>query len=167
VVFLIKMFRWRSIEGIREGEAIVWREIAQMLEDSLAGKEIPHKCETKQVDENIALAQKLGITGTPTLSFRREGVPDTSGGKDPGDARRLSAQTRQEVAGVAGAATWAPAITRSATRELCDAEGEDIEERSPEATWSSFRRLLREPRDMLVMEARVGVRSAGVKDGEC
>jgi len=71
VAFLIKMFPLAiHPKAYEKAKAIVCEKSAQMLEDSLAGKEIPPpKCETKQVDENMALAQKLGITGTPTLVF--------------------------------------------------------------------------------------------------
>lgn len=42
----------------------------KLLEDVYAKKEIPKpSCDTKAVDENIKLAAKLGINGTPTLVF--------------------------------------------------------------------------------------------------
>jgi thiol:disulfide interchange protein DsbC len=42
----------------------------KLLEDVYAKKEIPKPtCDTKVIDENIQLAQKLGISGTPALVF--------------------------------------------------------------------------------------------------
>lgn len=39
-----------------------------LLEDAYAKKQIPlPSCDTKAVDENMMLAQKLGITGTPAI----------------------------------------------------------------------------------------------------
>ena len=41
-----------------------------MLEDNFEKKPIPRKeCPTKEIDENVRLAESLGITGTPTLVF--------------------------------------------------------------------------------------------------
>lgn len=40
----------------------------KLLEDNFEGKPVPKPdCDTKGIDENIKLAQSLGITGTPTL----------------------------------------------------------------------------------------------------
>jgi thiol:disulfide interchange protein DsbC len=42
----------------------------QLLEDVYAKKEIPAPtCDTKAIDENIKLASKLGIRGTPAIVF--------------------------------------------------------------------------------------------------
>ena len=42
----------------------------KLLEDSFAKKSIPPvSCNTKVIDENIALGKKYGITGTPTIIF--------------------------------------------------------------------------------------------------
>lgn len=49
-------------------KSIVCAKSMEMLEASLAGKPVPPPlCETKAIDDNIALAQSLGITSTPTL----------------------------------------------------------------------------------------------------
>jgi thiol:disulfide interchange protein DsbC len=41
-----------------------------MLDDAFARKPIPDpKCDTKVIDDNINLAQKLDINGTPNLIF--------------------------------------------------------------------------------------------------
>lgn len=42
----------------------------KLLEDAFAKKEIPKaKCDTKVIDENIKLAGKYGISGTPAMIF--------------------------------------------------------------------------------------------------
>ncbi len=49
-------------------KAIVCEKSLKLLEDSFEKKEVPKaKCDTKVIDENIKLAQKLGINGTPAL----------------------------------------------------------------------------------------------------
>ncbi|GAB4389199.1 MAG: hypothetical protein Kow0025_13100 [Thermodesulfovibrionales bacterium] len=41
-----------------------------MLEDAFAGKALPAPtCDTKEIDENIQLASKLGINATPAIVF--------------------------------------------------------------------------------------------------
>jgi thiol:disulfide interchange protein DsbC len=71
VAFFIKMFPLTIHPGAYEkAKAIVCEKSLQLLEDSLSGKPLPPaKCETRQVDENMALAKRLGISGTPTLIF--------------------------------------------------------------------------------------------------
>jgi thiol:disulfide interchange protein DsbC len=71
VAFFIKMFPLASHPKAKEkARAIVCEKSLQLLEDSLAGKEIPPaKCEAKAVDENIKLAAELGVNSTPTLIF--------------------------------------------------------------------------------------------------
>jgi thiol:disulfide interchange protein DsbC len=47
----------------------------QMLEDNFAKKPITRtECNSKEVDNTIKLAEKLGITGTPTLVFSNGNV---------------------------------------------------------------------------------------------
>jgi thiol:disulfide interchange protein DsbC len=44
-----------------------WKSL-NLLEEAFAHKPVPRpKCETKEIDANIRLAESLGITGTPTL----------------------------------------------------------------------------------------------------
>ncbi len=53
--------RWKS-------QSILCSKSLRLLEDNFEGKPIPRPdCGTKAVDDNIALAKTLDITGTPTL----------------------------------------------------------------------------------------------------
>ena len=53
-----------------KSKSVVCNRSLKMLEDSFAKKEIPRtECDTKEVDNNIKLAQDLGIQGTPTVVF--------------------------------------------------------------------------------------------------
>src|SRR5271169_317541 len=71
IAFYIKMFPLPMHKGAYDkAKAIVCEKSLALLEDAFAGKELPKPiCETTVVDENIALAQKLGISGTPALIF--------------------------------------------------------------------------------------------------
>jgi thiol:disulfide interchange protein DsbC len=71
VVFLIKMFPLSMHPGSYEkAKAIVCEKSIALLEDAFAKKELPKaKCETTVLDENIKLAEKLGLHGTPALIF--------------------------------------------------------------------------------------------------
>jgi thiol:disulfide interchange protein DsbC len=51
-----------------KSKSIVCDRSLKLLEDAFAQKVIPRKeCDTKDIDNNIRLAEALGITGTPTL----------------------------------------------------------------------------------------------------
>jgi thiol:disulfide interchange protein DsbC len=51
-----------------KSKAILCDKSLALLDDAFERKAIPPaSCETKAVDENIALGQKLGITGTPAM----------------------------------------------------------------------------------------------------
>ena len=51
-----------------EAKAIVCEKSLALLDDAFAKKPLPApKCETKAVDDNIKLAEKLGIRGTPAI----------------------------------------------------------------------------------------------------
>lgn len=71
VAFHIKMYPLSIHPKAKaKAKAIVCERSLQLLDDSLAGKEIPPaKCETTAVDESLRLAETLGITSTPTLIF--------------------------------------------------------------------------------------------------
>lgn len=57
-------------EAYGKAKAIVCEKSLKMLEDAYDRKELPKpKCETTVIDENIKLAEKLGIRGTPALIF--------------------------------------------------------------------------------------------------
>lgn len=53
-----------------KAKAIVCEKSLALLEDAFEKKELPKpKCETTALDENIKLAGKLGIQGTPAIIF--------------------------------------------------------------------------------------------------
>ena len=69
IAFYIKMFPLPMHKGAYDkSKAIVCEKSLALLEDAFAGKELPKpKCETSAIDDNIKLAEKLGISGTPAL----------------------------------------------------------------------------------------------------
>jgi thiol:disulfide interchange protein DsbC len=78
VVFYLKMFPIVSIhpDAYDKAKAIVCEreksneEALKMLEESYAGKALPKpSCDTKAIDQNIELAERLGIRATPALVF--------------------------------------------------------------------------------------------------
>ncbi len=76
IVFYLKMFPIVQIhpQAYDKSKTIVCEEsnekAIKLLEDVYAKKEIPKPtCNTTVVDDNIALAKRLGINGTPTLIF--------------------------------------------------------------------------------------------------
>jgi thiol:disulfide interchange protein DsbC len=71
VSFRIVLFPLRfHKDAKRKAESIWCAKSMEMLEDSFAKKPVPDPtCETDVIDSNIALANKLGITGTPAIIF--------------------------------------------------------------------------------------------------
>lgn len=76
IVFYLKMFPLRQIhpQAYEKSKTIVCEKsnekAIKLLEDAYAKKEIPKpSCDTTVIDENIKLAEKLGINSTPTLIF--------------------------------------------------------------------------------------------------
>nr|NIS39762.1 DsbC family protein [Desulfuromonadales bacterium] len=69
IAFYIKLFPLKMHpEAYPISKSIVCRQSMEMLEDSFAGKDVPVlPCEAPEIDANIALAKKLGISSTPTL----------------------------------------------------------------------------------------------------
>jgi len=69
IAFLIKMFPLPFHKGADvKAKAIVCEKSIALLEDAFAKKPLPApKCETKVIEENIKLAESLGIRGTPTI----------------------------------------------------------------------------------------------------
>lgn len=69
IAFLIKMFPLKMHPNAYSiSQSIVCAKSMEMLEASFAGKPVPPPlCQTKAIDDNIALAQSLGINSTPTL----------------------------------------------------------------------------------------------------
>jgi thiol:disulfide interchange protein DsbC len=72
IAFFIKMFPLVKIhpKAYDKAKTIICEKSLKILEDSLAGKEIPPpKCETDQVDKNLELGRKIFVKSTPTLVF--------------------------------------------------------------------------------------------------
>jgi thiol:disulfide interchange protein DsbC len=69
VAFYKKMFPLKiHPEAYEKSKTIVCEKSLEMLENAFEKKPLPKpKCETTAVDENIKLAEKLGISGTPAL----------------------------------------------------------------------------------------------------
>ncbi|GAB4484242.1 MAG: hypothetical protein OHK006_08020 [Thermodesulfovibrionales bacterium] len=71
IAFLIKLFPLpMHKDAYDKSKAIVCEKSLKMLEDAFEKKELPKpSCETGVIDENIKLAEKLGINGTPAIIF--------------------------------------------------------------------------------------------------
>ncbi len=69
IAFQIKMFPLRiHPNAYTTSKSIVCAKSMAMLEASYEGKPVPPPtCDTKAVDENLALVERLGIRSTPTL----------------------------------------------------------------------------------------------------
>jgi len=69
IAFYIKLFPLAMHpEAYEKSRSIVCAGTAKALEDAFAGKELaPAKCDSKEVDANISLAEELGIKGTPGI----------------------------------------------------------------------------------------------------
>jgi thiol:disulfide interchange protein DsbC len=69
IAFYIKLYPLpMHKEAYEKSKAIVCEKSLALLEDAFNKKELPKaKCETTVIDDNIKLAKKLGIDGTPAL----------------------------------------------------------------------------------------------------
>jgi thiol:disulfide interchange protein DsbC len=69
IAFYVKMFPLAMHPGAYEkAKAIVCEKSLRLLDEAFENKQLPAaKCKTTVIDENIKLANKLGITGTPAL----------------------------------------------------------------------------------------------------
>jgi len=69
IVFFIKMFPLKMHpKAYDKAKAIICEKSLALLEDAFENKQLPApKCKTSIVDENLKLAEKLGISGAPTL----------------------------------------------------------------------------------------------------
>jgi thiol:disulfide interchange protein DsbC len=69
IAFYIKMFPLKIHPGAYDkAKAIVCENSLALLENAFEKKQIPApKCKTSVVDENLKLAEKLGITAAPAL----------------------------------------------------------------------------------------------------
>jgi thiol:disulfide interchange protein DsbC len=74
--FFIKMYPLAMHKGSYEkAKTIVCEKSFKFLDDAFENKEIPPaKCNTQVMDNNIALAGKPGIQGTPAIIFPDGGV---------------------------------------------------------------------------------------------
>jgi thiol:disulfide interchange protein DsbC len=69
IVFFIKMFPLKMHpKAYDKAKAIICEKSLALLDDAFEHKQLPApKCKTSIVDENLKLAEKLGISGAPTL----------------------------------------------------------------------------------------------------
>jgi thiol:disulfide interchange protein DsbC len=69
IAFFIKMYPLPMHKGSYEkAKAIVCEKSLALLEDAFAKKPLPEaKCDSTAVDDNLKLAEKLGIRGTPAI----------------------------------------------------------------------------------------------------
>jgi thiol:disulfide interchange protein DsbC len=69
IVFFIKLYPLPMHKNAyNKAKAIVCEKSLSLLEDAFENKPLPApKCETSALDENIKLAEKFGIRGTPAL----------------------------------------------------------------------------------------------------
>ena len=78
IAFYIKLFPLVKLHPkahMKNLMAIVCEKSLKLLEDSFAGKRMPEaKCKTSEVDENLKLAEKLGIRGTPAIILPDGGI---------------------------------------------------------------------------------------------
>lgn len=90
IAFYLKMFPLVKIhpKAYEKSTAIVCKKSLKLLEDNFAGKKLPPpECKTKEIDENLKLGERLGITGTPAIIF-----PDGSIAPGAMDANALIAR---------------------------------------------------------------------------
>lgn len=68
IVFFIKMLPVTGVQAYEKSKTIVCEKSLKLLEDAFEKKPLPKpNCETTVLDENIKLAEKLGISGTPAI----------------------------------------------------------------------------------------------------
>lgn len=89
IVFFIKMLPLRiHPQAYKKAQAIVCEKSIKLLERVLDGLGAGEPaCETTELDETIAIADKLGITGTPTVILPDGGV--ISGFKTSDELKKL------------------------------------------------------------------------------
>jgi thiol:disulfide interchange protein DsbC len=70
IAFYIKLFPLVKLhpQAYEKSKAVLCKNSQKLLDDAFEGKEVPKAdCGTKVLDENIKLAERLGITGTPSI----------------------------------------------------------------------------------------------------
>lgn len=72
IAFYVKLFPLVKLhpQSYEKSKAVQCKNSLKLLDDAFEGKDVPKvECETKVLDENIKLAEKLGISGTPAIIF--------------------------------------------------------------------------------------------------
>ena len=72
IAFYLKMFPLVKLhpKAYEKSMTIVCKKSLELLEDNFAGKKLPPpECKTKEIDENLKLGERLGISGTPAIIF--------------------------------------------------------------------------------------------------
>ena len=69
IAFYIKLYPLpMHKDAYGKAKVIVCEKSLALLEDAFAKKSLPPaKCETSMIDDNLKLAEKLGIRGTPAI----------------------------------------------------------------------------------------------------
>lgn len=69
IAFFIKLYPLKMHpQAYEKAKYIVCEKSIKALEDALEGKPLPKaKCKSTEVDDNVRLADELGITGTPAI----------------------------------------------------------------------------------------------------
>lgn len=70
IAFYIKLFPLVNLhpQAYEKSRAIMCKKSLTLLDDAIEGKNVANgSCDTKALDENIKLAAKLGIAGTPAI----------------------------------------------------------------------------------------------------
>lgn len=73
IAFYLKLYPLKiHTDAYWKSKSIVCSRSVRLLEDNFENRAIPRgDCNTGEVDENIKIAEKNGITGTPTIIFPR------------------------------------------------------------------------------------------------
>jgi len=76
IAFYIKLLPLKvHPAAYKKSKAIVCEQSLRLLERAFDGKAVPDpSCETAEVDDTIELAERMGITGTPTIVLPDGGV---------------------------------------------------------------------------------------------
>jgi hypothetical protein len=76
IAFYIKLLPLKiHPAAYKKAKAIVCERSLRLLDRAFDGRALPSpSCETAEVDDNIELAERLGITGTPTIVLPDGGV---------------------------------------------------------------------------------------------
>jgi len=77
IAFYLKLFPLIKLhpKAYEKSMTIVCKKSLELLEDNFAGKKLPPpECKTKEVDENLKLGERLGISGTPAIILPDGGI---------------------------------------------------------------------------------------------